>query len=137
MNRPKMPLMFGLAALLLVGAGAAARRRETPEQVRLVRKTVPAPVSIPSPSPGSVTPPKPAEPPRTIVPAVPAGADEDVRSLQDWLLSLPQPELRALDGAGELNRRLAQIVAELAKRNAGELDRFLTQLNARMGVVPP
>lgn len=137
--RPKWPVLVGLAALLLLGIAAAARPLAAVRTVRFVRQMSPVapPVSNPSTSPLPATPPLPAEPPRTPVPAVPAGVEEDLRMLQDWILALPTADLRALDRSGELNRRLKQIVAELAKRNAGELDRFLGQLNARMGVVPP
>lgn len=134
---------------VLVGAAAAAllalsaRSRESVEPLQPTRKpvslarTVPVAVTEP-PAPTRVeTPPPPAEPSRASAPAVPPGVEEDLRMLQEWILSLPSADLRALDRSGELNRRLARIVAELAKRNAAELDRFLGQLNARLGVVPP
>jgi hypothetical protein len=135
--RPQLPVLVGLSTLLILGAAARARTKDAPAPARLapgVARTEPSPASPVL----AVTPPMAvAEPSRTPVPTAPAAVDDDLRMLQEWILSLPTADLRALDGTGELNRRLAQIVAELAKRNGGELDRFLAQVNARLGVVPP
>lgn len=141
--RPKLPILVGLGAVLILGAAAKARPREMPEPVRRVRTASPVgPATLPPsaelpPAIRNEPPPLPAEPSRIAAPLAPAGVEEDLRMLQEWILGLPTVDLRALDRSGELNRRLARIAAELAKRNAGELDRFLGQLNARLGVVPP
>ena len=137
MNRIPVVVAAAAAALLAV----SARSRQLPEPVRPAPKAGPRiVVSAPgAPSPSAAMPASRVRPEPSLiaVPAVPAGAAEDLRLLQEWILSLSAPELRALDDAGRLNRNLAPIVAELARRSAAELDRFLTQLNARLGAIPP
>jgi len=151
--RPLIPTLVGLGAVALLAAAVSAHPQETPGKPLAPRKRAPEFVK----EEVSRTTPTPVEPVRpqvdadagnarqqsriTAVPAVPPAAEEDVLVLQEWILSLPQADLRAFDEAGGLNRRLAQIVAEVSHANpegsATELDRFLTRLNARLGVETP
>ncbi|HXX93398.1 MAG TPA: hypothetical protein VEN81_07175 [Planctomycetota bacterium] len=99
-------------------------REQTPvtvEDSRLERRIQSLPISVSAPVP----------PPEI------AGS---VDLLEPWILGLPEPDLKALDASGALNRHLARIVAEVSRRysdpraSARELDLFFRQLNARLGV---
>jgi len=121
-------MRYALAAAALVIALAALRPAAAPSMERATIARRADPVVVPEIGSADVERPAPPAPP---VPPVVADPPSDPDALAAWILALPDDALTP-----ELDRHVARVVAELARREqAGEpraVARFLDPLNERI-----